>query len=378
MSNSFDFNLHDFVGIRLLGASEREFRLIQRQIGPISRKLEGEPDISVRFVDRLESTSPLISIGLDDAGFDDDAFFVLRSKNKSRARIKIPLQTVGQHCEIVCERGVTAVPHLIALINLTALSKGILPLHASAFEYQGTGVVTTGWAKGGKTETLLSFVEHGASYVGDEWIYFGPDERIYGIPEPIRLWDWHLENLPRLRATLSRKVRLRLLLLRFIASMARRMSGVGKRRPGVVANAARRVSSLVDRQRYAHFPPHSAFGEQNCVLQGRADRIFLVLSHESEEVAVRQIPADEVIDRMVFSLQDERADLIALYNKFRFAFPERRNEILEDCASIERGLLRQLFEGRTCYELRHPYLVHFERLFEAVEPYTGSLPSEPV
>ena len=376
MSKSVDFNLHDFVGIRLLGAGEREVGLIQRQIGPISRKLEGEPDISLRFVDRLESTSTLISIGLDDAGFDDEAFFVLRSKNKSRARIKIPLENVGRHCEIVCERGVTAVPHLIAIINLTALAKGILPLHASAFDYQGTGVVTTGWAKGGKTETLLSFMEHGASYVGDEWIYFGPDERIYGIPEPIRLWDWHLENLPGLRGTLSRKARFRLLLLRFIASTGRRMSGVGRQSPGVIASTARRVCSLVERQRYAHFPPHSAFGQENCVLRGKADRIFLMLSHESDEVAVRQIPADNLIDRMVFSLQEERADLVSLYNKFRFAFPERRNEILEECAAIERDLLRRLFDKRTCYELRHPYLVPFERLFDAVEPYIAPVTSE--
>jgi len=55
------------------------------------------------------------------------------------------------------------VPHLLAVINLTALAKGVLPLHASAFTYRGLGVLATGWAKGGKTETLLEFAWLGAT-----------------------------------------------------------------------------------------------------------------------------------------------------------------------------------------------------------------------
>lgn len=70
-------------------------------------------------------------------------------------------------------------PLLIALVNATALSKGVLPLHASAVTFEGTGPLVAGWSKGGKTEALLSFMRRGALYVGDEWVYLSAD-RIHG------------------------------------------------------------------------------------------------------------------------------------------------------------------------------------------------------
>ena len=69
--------------------------------------------------------------------------------------MQLPLERAGDRCEIVCERGLSAVPHLVAIVNLTALAHGVLPLHASAFSWNGTGILATGWAKGGKTEALL-------------------------------------------------------------------------------------------------------------------------------------------------------------------------------------------------------------------------------
>ena len=73
---------------------------------------------------------------------------MLRGKRKSRARVLLPLERAGAGCEIVAERGLAAVPHLVALVNLCALAKGALALHASAFTWNGTGVLATGWAKG--------------------------------------------------------------------------------------------------------------------------------------------------------------------------------------------------------------------------------------
>ena len=82
-------------------------------------------------------------------------------------------------------RGLPAIPLLVPIVNLTALANGALPLHASAFVHRGTGVVATGWSKGGKTEALLAFSANGARYVGDEWVYVAADgSRVSGIPSP--------------------------------------------------------------------------------------------------------------------------------------------------------------------------------------------------
>ena len=84
------------------------------------------------------------------------------------------------------------IPLLISIINLTALKKHrCVPIHASAFVYKGTGVVVTGWIKSGKSEALLAFSQHGATYVGGEWVLLDPDgETMYGLPGTFRMWDW--------------------------------------------------------------------------------------------------------------------------------------------------------------------------------------------
>ena len=79
VETAVDYDVHGLVGVRLLGAGPRETAAVDRQLGPSRRSLEREPDITVRFVDRLELHGPVRLIGLHDAGYTDDAFLVLRS-----------------------------------------------------------------------------------------------------------------------------------------------------------------------------------------------------------------------------------------------------------------------------------------------------------
>ena len=72
------------------------------------------------------------------------------------------------------------------------------------------GTLVTGWSKGGKTELLMAAAGAGARYIGDEWVYLTTDGRMHGIPEPIRLWDWHLRQLPVAREQLTLTDRLKL------------------------------------------------------------------------------------------------------------------------------------------------------------------------
>lgn len=195
MTAPVDYDLHGIVGIRLLDATSEDAAVVTRQVGPIQAPLARQPDIVIRFVDELPTSSPVRYLGLDDIGFTDDAFLVLRSKHKSRAKVQIPFEHIGKRCEIVCEKGLAQVPLLTSIVNLTVLAKGALPLHASAFVFDGTGIAAIGWSKGGKTSTLLAFMANGATYVGD-WLYISADgKRMYGIPEPIRVWQWASERI---------------------------------------------------------------------------------------------------------------------------------------------------------------------------------------
>jgi hypothetical protein len=305
--NSFsqvDYDLHGMAGIRLLDAMPGDVSAVTKQLGPIQSPLSREPDIIIRFVDRLATTSRVRYLGLDDAGFTEDAFVVLRSKHKARARVQIPFERIGQQCEIVCERGIPAVPLLIPILNLTVLGKGALPMHASAFTYNGTGVLSTGWAKGGKTETLLAFMANGAEYVGDEWVYLSGDgQHMYGIPEPIRIWDWHLQDLPQYRALVSQSDRTRLRALRLLARSMDRATSNGLGGGFTAIKLMGRISPVLKRQLYVHVPPQRLFGGRVSPLVSTFDKVFFVASHEASDIKIESIDPQEVAKRgWTFSL----------------------------------------------------------------------------
>lgn len=366
---TIDFDVHGLVGIRLIDASPGDVSAVARQLGPVQRQMSREPDILIRFCDRLPLTSPLRYLGLNEAGYTDDAFLVLRSKHKAHARVQIPIAQIGSdRCEIVCERGLPAVPLLIPIINLTALARGALPLHASAFTYEGTGVLATGWSKGGKTETLLAFMAQGAAYIGDEWVYVSNDgQSMYGIPEPIRLWDWHLQHLPQIRDRVGAGDKIRLNVVKAATTIDTALQN-GRGNRSFPATLLRRLVPLLRKQLHVDIPPDDLFGAQQRALQGNLDTVIFVVSHESPQVTVQPIDPLEIADRMVFSLQYERLDFRAYYLAFRFAFPQARNDLVEQAEEIQRTRLRRVLAGKDAYIVYHPYPVSIPDLFDAVRP----------
>jgi hypothetical protein len=69
---------------------------------------------------------------------------------------------------------------------------------------------------------------------------------------------------------------------------------------------------------------------------------------------------------MAASLAAERAPLLAHYRQFRYAFPDRRCEVLEHADVLERDLLATLFDGRPAATVAHPYPCDISELGRAV------------
>jgi hypothetical protein len=356
-----DFDLHGVVGIRLLDAGRAEAAAVRRQLGPLNRALEREPDITIRFVDEVTS-KPLTVVGLGVSAYNADGFFVSRGHGAAARRTRIAFPHLGERLEIVCERGIRAIPHLLAIINLTALAKGVLPLHASAFTLNGTGVLVTGWAKAGKTEALLACMEAGADYVGDEWVYLTPAGDMLGLPEPIRLWSWHLQQLPGLLQAQPRRSRVRLAAWHRASEAARRVAAI--KAPG--ADLVSRAAPAIGRQAYLQIPPVELFGQKSVVLRGRLDAVVLVTNHDSTTMTVEPVAGAEVARRMSASLVVERAPLLDHYQHFRFAFPQQTSEAIETAQASETRLLAQLFDGRPAARVSHPYPCEIAALGQAV------------
>ena len=359
-----DFDLHGLAGVRLVDAGPSDAAAVARQLGPLPRTLDRQPDITIRFVDQMELGSRLRYLGAKEAGWTDDGFYVLRSR-KTPVVVRLPMERIGGPCEIVCERGLPAVPFLIAVLNLTVLGNGALPVHAAAFELDGVGTLVTGWSKGGKTELLMAAAGAGARYIGDEWVYLTTDGRMYGIPEPIRLWDWHIRQLPVARDHLTLTDRLKLRGIPALRRLERATPRSLRRLPP--SRLLRRAMPTLEGQLHVDVPPERLFSDvsQN---SGSLDRILFVVSAAGPEFTVEAIDPLEVAARMRASLLHERLDLATLLLQARFAHPSLHNDHLDTAEAQQGELLDRIFAGRPAYLVTHPYPVDLAALFESVRP----------
>jgi predicted ATP-grasp superfamily ATP-dependent carboligase len=364
---AIDYDIHGIVGVRLIRPSSTDAAAVARQLGPLRCPLQNEPDITLRFVDSLD-TPDLQYVELGKNGFARDGFYLLKS-SKRRAKVRLDFEQIGSKCKIVCESGLRSVPQLLAIVNLTAMQKGCVPLHASAFEYKGTGILLAGWSKGGKTEALLAFAAKGARFIGDEWILLDKSgERMYGIPENIRLWDWHIESLDHVRAQMPYS---RLFLFRSIRWLDRLQtrfhnSGLGRFLP---LRLVREALPALKRQLNIQIEPEKLFGPGLGPFVGKPQKVFFMTSHPDKKISIEPIDAVEVAQRMAASIHHEELRLFADYLAYKFAFPDRRNELLEHAAELQRAVLLQALAGKEAYWVRHPYPVALNQLYEAMEPY---------
>ena len=126
-----DYDIHGVVGARLVDCPSLEAAAIGRKYGSLQLPLSRTPDIIVRFVKHLEAPR-LTHLGLRQYAYTENDFFLIAEKNA--AKTKIDFGQIGSRtCEIVCESGTPIVALLTTLINLTALKKNYVSLHASAF-----------------------------------------------------------------------------------------------------------------------------------------------------------------------------------------------------------------------------------------------------
>ena len=367
-----DFNVHDLAGIRLINPSRRDVQIVEQNLGLRPAEFSGNPAITIRFVDRLAFDPPLRFLGREDVAFTDEAFIILRSRNLARARTRLAMENIRDSCELTCETGLPAIPLLRQLLNFIMLGRGVVPVHAAAFHHQGRGVLVTGWSHGSKTGTLLAFMDAGAKFVGDEWIYLsGGQDRMFGLPDQLEARPWYLGDLPQYRRQVGLGDRIRTRLTAGLASLLGPLVGRGERSNSLPSKLVRIAHQALLDQQSVHLKPLSLFGADDCLLVSPLDVVIVAVSHEADGVSVTPMSIDEVVGKMTASFLHEQAGLTSCYHKYLFAFPERRNSQLDQVEQIYRKCAAAALRGKRTYTMVHPYPVSVGSLKEAVEPLLG-------
>jgi hypothetical protein len=364
--STVDFDLHQLVGIRLIGANNSDVQAVRRQLGVPESSLQAEPDIVIEYVDRLEMNTPLRHLVMGEAAFTDDAFFVCSKEDRL---MQVPFDQLGQLCKLKAERGIGVLPLLNLMINLRMLAKGLMPIHASAFVYQDKGVLVSGWPKGGKTTMLFSFLSNGAQFISDDWLFVDSACRIYGLPQPIKLSDWQLEQLPQFQSQIKRKTNLTIQSVQLLDSVEKRIPASLRRSflPAKVLNQTTHV--LNKRLRHANLSPVNLFGDWVHSATGKLDIVFLTLSHNSPDIRVLVTDPQTALERLAHALRFEWSGWIEYYLQFLYAFPGHVNSLMEQYEELQHEHLSKLLAGKPIYTVYHPHPLSMSELYNAVRPY---------
>jgi hypothetical protein len=360
--SSVDVEIHGLVGLQLRGASAGDVANVVGQVGGVLSPLHREPDIVIQFRDLPATRSNIRFLG-GEFGFTEDAFLVLDESRRVVAELR--LNELGEQPTLLCQSGLGAVPLLVPAIDLTFLTRGLLPLHASAFAWAGVGSVVMGWPKGGKTSALLGFMSSGAEFVADDRAYIrGSDHKVFGLATMLELSHRHLRELSDYRHALGRGERAR---LRALAILDRHQR-VSERR-STFQHVRRRATSMLRGQLALNVEPHRLFDGQIGARTCSFDRLFIMVGHDGPTVAIDRLKPHPARRRLMSLLRFERTSLMTAYLKFRFAFPDRNNPTIEKTDELEEDLLAQLLPGRELYIVRHPSPTSPVALYKAMRPY---------
>lgn len=364
-----EFDIHGVLGIRLVDPSSADVAAVGKQLGSLQKPLLREPDITLRFVKDLLPPR-LRHLGPKQKGFTDDAFFVF-DQGTDAGIARIPFDLVGGPSEIVCERGVGSVPLLMPILSLTALAKGFVAVHASAFVHDGIGILMAGWAESGKTTTLLGFASEGAEFVGEEWVLLSGDGKtMCGLPRDIELSPSHFEIVPDVRRGIKRS---RLWAFESLRQLGKIQGNLGKKANDTFpANALRRAISAVQRRVLPKVSPQEIFGSRVGSLIAKPEKVFLLIGHNDTRVEVKPTPPIEMAHRIAHMTQYEQIRLMEHYLAFKFAFPKLKNAFLEESSAYHFELLSSALKTKEAYTVFHPHPVTFSALYEALKPFCES------
>ncbi len=328
-SQPVDYDIHGLVGVRLVAPSPANVTAVSAQIGPPTAKSLRHPDIVVRYTENV-CTGSLRYVDLGKTASSERGLIVF-AEGDGKGKVSIPFERIGAECEIF---------------------------------HEGTGVLVTGWIKSGKTEALLAFSQHGATYIGGEWVLLdSTGDNMYGLPGTFRMWDWHRRRLPNGQHIGRNGVMFQL--IRFL-DVAQQFTPEGWSRFGPL-KLLREAMPALRRQLNFRVEPSIIFGDRCKHLTGHPDKIFVGMVHSEEGMRIEPAEPAMVADQLVTAMEFELTSLLSHYRAFKFAFPGMRNDFLENLREHFRSALREALAAKEIYMLYHPYPVSLQDLYLAMQ-----------
>jgi len=351
-------------------AEPEDTRAVARDVGrpaPLQPASSARtPRLEVSFVDRM-STSELRLLDGGAVGYSEAGLYVLAGKGSPRAFVRQG-STWGAG-SIVCTRGTDRIPFLSAAVDLAALAGEWAPLHASAWMTpEGVGVIASGWAHSGKTGALLAAYEQGARPIGDDRILLSPDGGVMmGLGRPIVVKDWHVAQLPRVRAMIGARR----------GALARASHVVASRRSGPRRSGWRRLldRALTKASGLTSVEIDLASGDEGSDVHPRArPRVLLLMeTHDDARIVAERADPALVAPRLAAHARAELLSTLRAQLAYEYAHSGNGWQRVDEALPMVEKILERAVRGIPAWIVRHPYPCSLDRMHAVTSEVAASV-----
>src|SRR3989442_4342590 len=370
-----DYDIHGVLGLRLIDPTPSLARLVARQLDPWRPSpLASEPDVSISRLRTVSSRGNRYRLG--DAGDSQecefsDSEFILR---KGAMSLSLPFSSVGEGCVIGWSGGSgmrrLLIDYVRPALQISLLPKGSLALHSAAVAYEGKGILLAGWAESGKTEAMLGFLQAGAAFVSDKWtIVDGDGSTIRHFPTPITVRNWMIDLIPGLQDRLKGMELLRAR----AAGLATSVLRVEALTRAPLTTEAKGLAELAGRVSVtpSHLLGTNTDGGSRWQATPSAplECLFLLVTSGEDRIAVREADVPEGASRLADLRGNERRAFFGLYQRFRYAYPGRRNRLIEEAREAESRTLAKALESKRVFVVEAPFPFDPSALYRAIQPF---------
>jgi hypothetical protein len=357
---TIDFNLFKIMRIRLINPNKKHIDFITDLTGVQYSNCDGTPDITIIYLDKI-SAKNITLIGME-AGFDETNFYLLLG-NGHISKAIIPFDKIGESCEIICEKEIVNLPLLDYIILLSFLSKNWVAVHSSAFRFDGRGTLILSWSNGGKTSTLLSFLKNGAEFVSDEWTIISENGKsLHSLPAKLSIWKWYFKELKNILPKIKIQQKIKFNIIRLILKINEKSKKFGFQNLEFF-DVINRIAVRLKNNMRIHVRPKNLKNIKIANGKSQLDLVLFTVSSFNEDLKIQKIVENEVIESMVQSNKQEYELLFNHYTMFRFAFPNKRNKLLDNFEEIHRKRMTSCLANKETYKIIHPYPVPIDKIY---------------
>jgi hypothetical protein len=369
------FDVAGRVQLSLHDADETVRDLLRVSLDPYQEasSVEGEPDIVLAVARPGEAPSfeEVQNTAGDDliTGADGTSYYVVQDGRWC----SLPLSPTHRPAHFSYEPGFP-VWRILGLVIRPALQLALLDreagaIHAAAVDLDGVGLVIGGWSETGKTETALAFAEAGGRFISDKWTIVGSDGLISAFPIPVGIRRWVVPYLPRFQRALPRRARAQLRAAAIAATAARPLLGRKAKGPvgGLLSGALRHAVALGDRASLRPSEVRAAYGQADDSRWNAAlGTVVLLTTVPGDAIEAVAVDPHWAARRLARAAAFERRDFFALYDRARYAFPDRDGDFEAAIVDREERFLAGAFESKQVISVKAPFPTDPRRVVDAI------------